>query len=68
MFKAVSFWTGLLADLALGQAALEDRALLAALNDNFNRMVDAGMFTGEAPAFDDIVDRLRVLETAINGC
>jgi hypothetical protein len=30
-------------------------------------MIGAGMFIGEAPAFDDIVARLRVLEATING-
>lgn len=92
----------MLADLAHGQAAVADRALLAdvvnhkkvfynasyanydacltgqfrllpgnaalaALRDDFQRMIGAGMFIGEPPAFDAIVDRLRALETAING-
>ena len=91
----------MLADLAHGQAAMADRALLAdvvkhkkifynasyanydaclarqirlipegaalaALRDDFQRMIGAGMFIGEPPAFDTIVDRLRALETAIN--
>ncbi|BBA33665.1 uncharacterized protein sS8_1708 [Methylocaldum marinum] len=91
----------MLADLAHGQAAVADRALLAdvvkhkkafynasyanydaclagqlrlipedaalaALRDDFQRMIGAGMFIGEPPAFDAIVDRLRALETAIN--
>ncbi|MFZ5534230.1 MAG: nucleotidyl transferase AbiEii/AbiGii toxin family protein [Pseudomonadota bacterium] len=93
----------MLADLAHGQAAVADRALLAdvvkhkkafynasyanydaclagqlrlipedaalaALRDDFQRMIGAGMFIGEPPTFDAIVDRLRALETAINGC
>jgi hypothetical protein len=93
----------MLADLPHGQAAVDDRALLAdvvkhkkvfynasyanydaclvgqlrlipedaalaALGDDFQRMIGAGMFIGEPPAFDAIVDRLRALETAINGC
>ncbi len=94
----------MLADLARGQAAVVDRALLAdvvkhkkvfynasyanydaclsgqlrliipedptlaALRDDFQRMIGAGMFIGEPSAFDAIVDRLRALETAINGC
>lgn len=93
----------MLADLAHGQAALADRALLAdvvkhkkvfynasyanydaclagqlrlipedaalaALRDDFQRMIGAGMFIGEPPAFDAIADRLRALETTINGC
>lgn len=45
----------------------EDTAL-AALRDDFQRMIGAGMFIGEPPTFDAIVDRLRALETAINGC
>lgn len=91
----------MLADLAPGQAAVADRALLAdvvkhkkvfynasyanydaclagqlrlipehaalaALRDDFQRMIGAGMFIGEPPAFDAIVDRLRALETTIN--
>ncbi len=91
----------MLADLALGQAAVTDRTLLAdvvkhkkvfynasyanydaclvgqirlipddaalaALRDDFQRMIGAGMFIGEPPAFDAIVDRLRTLETTIN--
>ncbi|BBP04682.1 hypothetical protein TPL01_30090 [Sulfuriferula plumbiphila] len=91
----------MLADLAHGQAAVADRALLAdvvkhkkvfynasyanydaclsgqlrlipedaalaALRDDFQRMIGAGMFIGEPPAFDAIVDRLRALETTIN--
>jgi hypothetical protein len=43
----------------------EDTAL-AALRDDFQRMIGAGMFIGEPPAFDAIVDRLRDLETTIN--
>jgi hypothetical protein len=31
-------------------------------------MISAGMFIGEPPAFDAIVDRLRALETTINEC
>ena len=92
----------MLADLAYGKAALDDRALLAdvvrhkkvfyhasyanydacligqlrlipedsvlaALRDDFQRMISAGMFIGEPPAFDVIIDRLRSLETDING-
>jgi hypothetical protein len=92
----------MLADLAHGQAAVANRALLAdvvkhkkafytssyanydaclagqlrlipedaalaALRDDFQRMIGAGMFIGEPPTFDAIVDRLRALEAAING-
>lgn len=41
-------------------------AALAALRDDFQRMIGAGMFIGEPPTFDAIVDRLRALETVIN--
>lgn len=41
-------------------------AALAALRDDFHRMIGAGMFIGEPPTFDVIVDRLRELETTIN--
>jgi hypothetical protein len=43
-----------------------EHAALAALRDDFQRMIGAGMFTGEPPAFDAIVDRLRALEDEIN--
>jgi len=91
----------MLADCDHGQAAIEDRALLAdvvkhkkvfynasyanydaclvgqlklipedtvlaALRDDFHRMIGAGMFIGEPPTFDAIVDRLRELEAMIN--
>lgn len=39
-----------------------------ALRDDFQRMIGAGMFIGEPPAFDAIVDRLRALEEEINRC
>ena len=41
-------------------------AALAVLRDDFQRMIGAGMFIGEPPAFDAIIDRLRALETTIN--
>ena len=40
---------------------------LAALRDDFQRMIGAGMFLGEPPAFDAIIDRLRALDATING-
>jgi len=40
--------------------------VLAALRDDFQRMIGAGMFIGEPPTFDAIVKRLRSLEAAIN--
>lgn len=45
---------------------IPEDAALAALRDDFQRMIRAGMFIGEPPAFDAIVDRLRALETTIN--
>jgi len=39
---------------------------LVALRDDFQRMIGAGMFIGEPPSFDAIVNRLRTLEQAIN--
>lgn len=45
---------------------IPEDAALAALRDDFQRMIGAGMFIGEAPAFDAIIDRLRALETTIN--
>lgn len=47
---------------------IPEDAVLAALHDDFQRMIGAGMFIGEPPAFDTIVERLRALETAINEC
>lgn len=93
----------MLADLAHGQAALDDRALLAdvvkhkkafynasyanydaclnghfrlipeeptlaALRDDFQRMIGAGMFIGDPPDFDTIINRLRDLESSVNQC
>lgn len=53
----------------LGQLRLiPEDAVLAALSDDFQGMIGAGMFIGEPPTFDAIVDRLRALETAINEC
>jgi hypothetical protein len=45
---------------------IPENAALAALRDDFQRMIDAGMFIGGPPNFDAIVDRLRALETVIN--
>lgn len=47
---------------------IPEDAALAALCDDFQRMIGAGMFIGEPPVFDVIVDRLRALESLINGC
>lgn len=52
----------------IGQLRLiPEDSVLVALRDDFQRMISAGMFIGEPPAFDAIVDRLRSLETDING-
>jgi hypothetical protein len=45
---------------------LPDDVMLSALREDFQRMIDAGMFIGDPPSFDAIVGRLRVLETTIN--
>ena len=45
---------------------IPEDAMLAALRNDFDRMIGAGMFIGEPPTFDTIVDRLRALETTIN--
>lgn len=45
---------------------IPDDVVLAALRDDFQRMIGAGMFIGKPPAFDAIVERLRALEAAIN--
>ncbi len=51
----------------IGQLRLvPDEPVLGALREDFHRMIDAGMFVGDPPDFDVIVDRLRALETAIN--
>ncbi len=46
---------------------LPNATALSALHEDFQFMLDAGMFIGSPPSFDTIVDRLRALETAING-
>ena len=45
---------------------LPDEAVLGALGADFQRMIDAGMFIGDPPSFDAVVERLRALETTIN--
>ena len=52
----------------VGQLRLipEDEMLIA-LRDDFHRMISAGMFIGEPPTFETIVDSLRELETIINN-
>lgn len=45
---------------------IPDDSVLVTLRDDFQRMVQAGMFIGKPPSFDTIVDRLRTLEATIN--
>lgn len=45
---------------------IPDKAILTPLRDDFQRMISAGMFIGEPPAFDNIIERLRTLEAFIN--
>lgn len=40
---------------------------LAGLREDFGKMIDAGMFVGEGPCFDEIMDRLTLLEQALNA-
>lgn len=39
---------------------------LKTLREDFQRMIDAEMFFGERPDFDEIIDSLRTLETEVN--
>lgn len=41
--------------------------LLAALHDDYRRMVGAGMFEGTAPSFAAILDRLQRLQSEVNS-
>ncbi len=51
----------------IGQFRLvPEGSVLTALRDDFQRMISAGMFIGQPPAFDAIIGRLRSLETDIN--
>jgi hypothetical protein len=45
---------------------IPEPAALAALRNDYQRMIEAGMFIGEPPAFEAILGRLHALETAIN--
>lgn len=45
---------------------LPNAEVMPALQNDFNRMVSAGMFIGEPPSFDDIIERLSMLESEIN--
>lgn len=46
---------------------LPDAAMLSSLREDFRSMVRAGMFHGAPPSFEQIADRLQVLESDING-
>lgn len=46
---------------------IPEESVLTALRDDYWRMISAGMFIGEPPVFDSIIDRLRTLESAINA-
>ena len=41
--------------------------MLASLREDFAQMVASGMFEGEPPVFDEIIERLVRLEQEING-
>ena len=50
-----------------GQLRLLPNAdVLSELQGDFDSMVEGGMFVGEAPAFESIIERLRHLEIEIN--
>lgn len=40
---------------------------VGALRADYGAMIDAGMFRGEPPDFDSIIDRVQILEGAINA-
>jgi hypothetical protein len=46
---------------------IPDSSALNSLHKDFKSMIDAGMFIGNPPDFDTILNRLRVLEAGING-
>lgn len=50
-----------------GLRLLPDQPLLEAVGNDLRAMIDAGMFYGERPSFDKIVERLRALEREINA-
>lgn len=45
---------------------IPDEVALLSLESDFNKMKQAGMFSGEPPNFDEIVSRLKELENQIN--
>jgi len=69
-FKKVFYRAGYADYDACGAGGLRlvpDAAMLAALRADFEQMVGSGMFEGQPPVFDQIVDRLRVLERQVNA-
>lgn len=50
-----------------GLRLVPDEPLLKALEADLRAMIEGGMFYGEAPTFDAVIDRLRALETTINA-
>jgi predicted nucleotidyltransferase component of viral defense system len=44
-----------------------DAAGVSALGADYEAMIEAGMFRGEPPDFDSVIDRVRILETTINA-
>lgn len=54
-------------DCLAGQLRLlPDEMVMPSLREDFQRMVKAGMFIGEPPSFETVVDRLCTLEMTIN--
>ncbi|WP_368641638.1 nucleotidyl transferase AbiEii/AbiGii toxin family protein [Castellaniella ginsengisoli] len=49
-----------------GLRLVPDAPLLIALQQDYQAMLDAQMFYGETPSFEQIIERLRVLEKSIN--
>lgn len=49
-----------------GMRLVPDDKLLEALGKDYEAMTAAGMFEGDSPGFQQLIARLRVLETAIN--
>lgn len=50
-----------------GLRLIPDQRLLKAVGNDLRAMIDAGMFYGERPSFDKIIERLRALERGINA-
>jgi hypothetical protein len=52
--------------VAGGIRLVPDTTVLNALREDYEAMIAAGMFEGDPPNFQDVINRLRALETAIN--